>query len=172
MRKATLSKNTLLKNKFRFFVSGLPEANRVLSVGSIENEIGVIERPDKTKVSGGRTSGGSTDIALEFADTQTIDGYLAWYKAAQDRASDGRGDLIGADQLNGAIIGIQADYKREANLVYHRQYASQAATEQPRTITLQGCWLNKFSIDEANIDTEEHQVVTMSMNYDDADIIV
>lgn len=169
MRRSTLNPNAFMKNKFRLIVAGLEPANAAMSIGDLSSEVGKIEREDKTRVSAGRTSGGDVDIVVDLADDAARDAYIQWYEQAIDGAGNTSDDSlsIDSDEINGAAVGINENYKREAILIKHRSYQSSQTQEKPLKVRLIGAWCTKYTITGGDMNAEETDKITLSISYDD-----
>lgn len=172
MRRGVLNPNAILKGKYRFIVQGLDEANEVISVGDIESEVTAIEREDKTKVTAGRTSGGETDVVLDFASDAARKAYLNWHNQCIDRAGSSSDDAIAieSDIINGPAIGVNRNYKRQAMIIYHRSY-QENSTEQPVKIRLIGAWARKVSASGVEMNSEDAAQLTITICYDDVEFL-
>lgn len=173
MRRSVLNQNAILKGKYRFIVAGLDEANKVISVGDIESEVSAVEREDKTKVTGGRTGGGETDVVLDFASDEARNAYVAWHKQCIDRAGGSSDDglSIQSDEINGSVIGVHPNYKRDAMVIYHRLYKSDNNLEKPVKIRLLGCWARKVSASGVEMNSEDAAQLTVTICYDDVEFL-
>ena len=173
MRRSVLNPNAILKGKYRFVVRGLEEANECLSVGDIESEVSAVEREDKTKVTGGRTGGGETDVVLDLASDTSRNAYLGWHKQCIDKAGGTADDgiTIPAAEINGPAIGVSHEYKREAMIIYHRLYNDPNTEEQPVKIRLVGAWARKISFSGVEMNSEDAAQATITICYDDVQFL-
>jgi hypothetical protein len=178
MRKATLSPNPIPQNKQRFIVQDLPEANRIITRDNITIELGSAERPDKTVVPVGRVNSGEFSITLDFADDKARGDYQKWFEMCVDRGSSLRQtnattrELLGStggatDRTYKGIEGINKNYKKTASIIYHRLYVE----EPPITCKLIGVWPKSMEIPDFDMDGEEMCTLSMTLSYDDAELL-
>lgn len=179
MRKATLSPNPIPQNKQRFIVEDLPEANRIITRDNITIELGSAERPDKTVVPIGRINSGEFNVTLDFADDKARRDYVRWFEMCVDRGTSLRQagaatrDLTGQggdvrSRTYGAVEGINPKYKKLASIIYHRLYK---ADEQPIVLKLVGVWPKSIEAPDFDMDGEELCTLSMSLSFDDAELI-
>lgn len=143
MRKATLNPNPFVNAKQELQIEGFQYANRIIQRDSITQEVGQIDRPDKTVVSNGRVEPGEFSVTLDPADTLCREEFDKWMHMAIDKASSvssAKGDQqLGADlytyeynnfqygDINALSnddgrVGIDGNYKRKAIITIYRLF--------------------------------------------------
>ena len=205
MRKATLNPNTLPNNKGELQIEGFPFANRIIQRDALNSELGTIERPDKTVVASGRTEPGEFNVTLDLADNAARVGYYAWHQLAKDAASgvaSAEADVVEGADLYGFDYGnyttgdnpyltdsvnerpgIAANYKRKAQITYHRLYAqgsnangagavdSAFGRNTSVRIILHGAWCRSIEFPEYDADGTDGSNMVVTISYDDIQMI-
>lgn len=167
MRKATLPPNAFLIAKERFLVEGLDEANGITQRDEIELAFATSTRPDGTVIPIGRTQPGTFNITIDFADDATRRDYIRWYNMCKDRAAQS-GQL---DSVDGPVVGIDPEYKKQCTLIFHRLYKSTTGLEQPVKILLRGCFPVSYTAPAYDMASEDTAMLTLSISFDDGEII-
>lgn len=160
MRKAVLSTNPFPQAKQRFLVDGLDESSHVVTRDTIEIAIETADRPDGTKVPIGRTNPGEFKISIDLADDTVRRGYEAWADASIDLGS--------RYSYSDSGVGIDANYKRNATLIYYRLHQSRDPDEQPLKYRLIGCFVTSRTLPDYQMDGKDMAMYEFSISYDDA----
>lgn len=105
-------------NKFQLLVAGLPPLTPI-TIGALEEELDVVELPDRTKASGGETRSVETDVAIPAHHHVEIAAMEAWYAECQDP--------------------VTPTYKKVATLLQESNVTGQV----PRTFTMLGVFITK-----------------------------
>lgn len=159
--KAVLDQNIFSKGKQLFDVDGLNDDNIIiLTRGEIVVEQGVIELPDKTNVSGGRTNSGEFDLTVQLSSNTSREYFQSWYEAGLDKGNGARGATFG-----------QQGYKRAGKITYLRHDdRANAILSGNFVLYLEGMFPSKMSYtdyDMAGGDEGDAQaILTMTIKYD------
>lgn len=81
--KGTIKIDKFSLNKFELLVVGLPILT-FTKVSGLEEELEVVELPDRTRATGGNTKGGEFEAEMPLHHTLEQVAIEAWYKSAQD----------------------------------------------------------------------------------------
>lgn len=81
--KGSIQPNHIPVNKFEVLVVGLPPLTVTNSSG-LEEELQVVELPDNTKVSGGRTGPSEFTITIPLHHTIEVAAMELWFRESQD----------------------------------------------------------------------------------------
>lgn len=155
INKSVLEQNIFTKGKQLFDVKGLDDDNIIiLTRGEITVEQGVIELPDKTNVSGGRTNSGEFDITVQLSSNESRNYFQNWYEKSLDRGQ-----------------GSAGDYKREGQITFLRHDdRGNNVTSGNFILYLEGMFPSKMSYtdyDMAGGDEGDAQaILTMTLKYD------
>jgi hypothetical protein len=167
VRKATLPPNSLPAAKERFIVEDLAEGNGITQRDEIEIAFATSERPDGTVVPIGRTQPGTFNVTLDLSDDATRKDYIRWHAMAKDRAAQS-GQI---DTSDGPVVGIDPKYKKAVTIVFHRLYKSTGGLDQPVKALLRGCFPVSYTIPAADIASEDMCMLSLSISYDDGEIV-
>lgn len=161
VNKGVLEQNIFSKGKQTLDVDGLADDNIIiLTRGEITVEQGVIELPDKTNVSGGRTNSGEFDLTVQLSSNYSREYFQNWYEAALDRGNGAKGTSFG-----------QEGYKRAGKITYLRHDdRANAVLSGNFNLYLDGMFPSKMSytdFDMAGGDEGDAQaILTMTIKFD------
>jgi hypothetical protein len=142
MTKFAIQEDHIRANKYIFSVSGLPPIT-FTSVGSLANELDVVDLPDRTQASGGRTKAGECEVKVPSHHVVEVAACDSWVDEAKDPVSP--------------------TYKKVGTMTF------QSGTGlKVRTKTLIGCFLSKGELPEAEMNNEGEMVEdTYTLKWDD-----
>lgn len=81
--KGSIAPNHIPVNKYQFLIVGLPPLTAI-EVSGIEEELQVIDMPDRTKASGGNSSASECTIKIPMHHTIEIAAMEAWFLSGKD----------------------------------------------------------------------------------------
>lgn len=115
--KGRIKADHIPQNKYTFRVSGLPPIE-FLRVEGLEEELEVVDLPDRTRASGGNTKAGEITVEIMMHHTIEVNAMEQWFRQSQDPVS--------------------RDYKRDGVLVLKSLSGLASKTWQ-----LKGCFPSK-----------------------------
>jgi hypothetical protein len=140
--KGTIKADHIPINKFQLLVAGLPPLT-VIKVSGIEEELEVVELPDRTMASGGNTKATEADVETPAHHVVEQAAWESWYAQAQDP--------------------VVPTYKRTATLL---QQSLSGAIQ--RTWTLTGVFPKKRGLPDLDMGNAGDQaVITWALSIDD-----
>lgn len=129
-------------NKYTLAIVGMPPLT-ITEIGSIETEVGAIDMPDRTKVSGGQASTSETEISIPNHHNAEFIAMELWFREGQDP--------------------VTATYKKGGVL---SQISNSGANT--RNWTVSGAWLTKRVVSEGSFENEgEMSVIKYTVSFDD-----
>jgi hypothetical protein len=129
-------------NKAQLIVLGLPDLT-LTSISGIEEELEVIDLPDRTKASGGRTMAVEFDVTLPLHHTVQFAAMMAWYQEGQDP--------------------VLPTYKKPATLLM-----PSISGNTTRSFTLVNAFIGKFALPDTEMSNEgEMAEATFTIHADD-----
>ena len=109
--KNILDANHVQVNKFILLVVGLPPI-RFTSVGAIESELDDIERPDRTRETGGRQKPGEFEVTQPAHHILERAAMEAWFEECQDPVSPTHkktGTILARNQSDVVVMSYQLE---------------------------------------------------------------
>jgi hypothetical protein len=86
--KGKIQDNHIPLNKFELLIAGLPQIT-LITTDDIEEQLNVIEMPDRTRRSGGQTSSVEFTGTIPMHHDVQVAALEAWYKQGQDPVQEG-----------------------------------------------------------------------------------
>jgi len=132
--KASLEPDHLPVSRFDLLVVGLAVPIHFVTLSGIEEEGEVVELPDRTKATGGRTRAVEFTASIPLHHTAEYLALEQWYAAAHDKVSP--------------------DYKRAATLLIWN--LSQGL---PRSFLLEGVWISRRALPDLDANNDGEMAV-------------